>query len=234
RARRARAPARLPPRAPARGHRSVPVPVRDRASPRSPRPSTVPRATRWPPTCRAPRNTRARSALCPCLPFHPLLELPRERLRFALAAADHENRVLAADRADDIGQLGPIDRLGERRRLRRLGPEHDELLDDVEPLERPRDGPPERGGPVHPGGRLARRRALVSPVLRALYEAEFADVPREGRLRDLDPLGQEPLPQLLLAGDGLPVDQLDHKRLPIGLHKYSVEREIIHSLHRVK
>ena len=37
------------------------------------------------------------------------------------------------------------------------------------------------------------------------------------------PRAAELLPQLLLAGDGLPIDQLEHERLPIGLHNYSFQ-----------
>src|SRR6476469_3414157 len=70
------------------------------------------------------------------LSLHPLFELLRDHLRLAIAAADDEDRVLAADRADDVGKTGAIDRLGERLRLRILGPQHHQLLDGVEAPQR--------------------------------------------------------------------------------------------------
>src|SRR4029078_13731754 len=54
------------------------------------------------------------------LPFHPFLELPREGLRLAVTAADHQDRVLRADRPHHFRQAGAIDRLGQGIRLSAL------------------------------------------------------------------------------------------------------------------
>ena len=61
-----------------------------------------------------------------------------------IAAKDHEDRVVAADRADDVGQLGAVDRFGQRLRLAGIGSQHDELLDGLDASEELGDGAPER------------------------------------------------------------------------------------------
>ena len=146
-----------------------------------------------------------------------------------IAAADHEDGVVAADRADDLRQPRAVDRLGQRLRLRRLGPQDDELLDDVELPQRSGDGAPEHGAGVGRHGRLADQRTLVSPVRSSLYEPQIPDVAGQRGLRDLDAPRLELLPELLLAVDRFPVHQLEHERLPIGLHNYSEPSAIIHS-----
>ena len=70
----------------------------------------------------------------------------RELLRFIVPAADHENRVVAADRADHGRHARVIERDGERLRLARIGLQHDELLNGFGPAKEFRDGPAKNEG----------------------------------------------------------------------------------------
>ena len=63
-----------------------------------------------------------------------VLEPLDERGGAARAARDHENRVVAGDRADRLGQPRAIERLGQRLRLAAAGPDDDELLDAFDAL----------------------------------------------------------------------------------------------------
>ena len=90
--------------------------------------------------------------------------------------------------------------------------EHHELLHDVEL--------PQRAGHGPLAGRQSRRglaprprrpRSLVSAVRRRLDEAEVPDVSGQRGLGHLDAPTVQPLAQLLLAGDGLSIDQLEHE-----------------------
>src|SRR5258708_36139434 len=110
------------------------------------------------------------------LTLHPFVELACERLRLAVAAADHEDVVVAADRADHLRQAGAVYRFGERLRLRRFGPQHDELLDDVEFPEEARDGALEHSPGVGRHGSVSDQGTLVRPVGGGLDQTQVADV----------------------------------------------------------
>ena len=75
------------------------------------------------------------------------------------------------------------------------------------------------GGPEHDPGIdrrfLAGAGAAVRAVGRPLDEPEIPDVSRERRLGGLDPLAAQAFPQLLLARNGLAVDDLENRRLPV-------------------
>src|SRR5260221_8160661 len=111
------------------------------------------------------------------LPLDPLVELPREDLRLAIAAANHEDGVLAADRADHFRQPRPVDGFGQRLRLRRLGAQDDELLHHVELAQGAGHDTPEDGAGVGGGGPFPHRGARVIPIGRRLYQAAIAGVP---------------------------------------------------------
>src|SRR5258708_12580563 len=128
------------------------------------------------------------------LTLHPFVELARERLRLAVAAADHEDVVVAADRADHLRQAGAVDRFGERLRLRRLGPQHDKLLDDVELPQEAGDGALEDSPGVGRHGRVPDHGTLVSPVGRSLDQPPVADSARHPPLAPPDPSPPHPLP----------------------------------------
>src|SRR5258707_798615 len=127
---------------------------------------------------RPPEYARTMRSMLDPLSLHPLIELTPERLRLVIAPADHENGVLAADRADHLRQPGGIDRFGERRRLRRFGPEHDRLLNDVEAAQGAGNHAAQDGAGIRRDRCLPDQRTPVSPVGRSLYEPQVADVPR--------------------------------------------------------
>ena len=91
----------------------------------------------------------------------------------------------------------------------------------VELSERAGDDAPEHGAGVRRHGGLPDQRTLISPIGSGLYEPKVPDIPRERRLRDLDAPPLQLLSKLLLTVDGFPIHQLEHERLPIGLHNYS-------------
>src|SRR5258708_23481952 len=68
---------------------------------------------------RPPEYARTMRSMLDPLFLHPLIELTPERLRLVIAPTAHVYGVLAADRADHLRQPRAIDRLRERRCLRR-------------------------------------------------------------------------------------------------------------------
>ena len=63
--------------------------------------------------------------------FEPL----HKSCRAAVVARNHEDGVVAGNRADGFGKLGPVDRQRERLRLARAGAQHDELLHAIDASE---------------------------------------------------------------------------------------------------
>ena len=61
-----------------------------------------------------------------------VFETLRQGGRRARAARDDENRVVAGDGADGLGQPRTIERLGQRLRLAAAGPHHEQLLDALD------------------------------------------------------------------------------------------------------
>ena len=101
-------------------------------------------------------------------------------------------------------------------RLRRLGSQDHELLRHVElPQRRGGRSPQHREGVSGRAGALGCRGPLVSPVSGCFHQTQIPYVARQRRLRDLDPLGQQALPELFLAGNGLPIDEFEYQGLPV-------------------
>ncbi len=74
---------------------------------------------------------------------------------------------------------------------------------------------------MRPDGRprLGRRRVMRATVRRGHFgEAQLADVARQRRLSDVEPLGLEQLAQLLLTRDRLRADDLQDGRVALGFH----------------
>jgi len=74
-----------------------------------------------------------------------LLEALDEGRGAARAACDHENRVVAADRPDDLRQLRAVERDGQGLRLAAARPDDDELLNTLDAAQELGGGPLERG-----------------------------------------------------------------------------------------
>src|SRR5437588_7263349 len=133
-------------------------------------------------------------------------------------AGNDENRIVAADRADGFGQLRPIDGDGERLRLADAGADDHELLDAFDP--------PQvflgRALKRHEGrfriGRI-RALALIRAVAGALDQAEVLDVARDRRLRRVEAEMPQPTPELFLAVQQIPVDQLEDQGLAARFHR---------------
>src|SRR5687768_4477968 len=154
----------------------------------------------------------------------PLLQPLRQAGGMRSAAANDQNRIVTCDRADDFGQTGSIDRHGERLRLSCVGPEHDQLIDDVVAAE-----VVVNRGPAFDFG-IDRRLgpgsgASIRPVRCPFDQSQIANIARQGGLRDLDcPQAAQSLAQLFLAGDSLAIDDLQDRRLSNGLHNYARTR----------
>ena len=133
-------------------------------------------------------------------------------------ARDHENRVVAGDRADRFRQLRAIERVGQRLRLAAARADDDELLDAL-------DAAQELGGRALERGerRLRVRRLgagpLVGAVAGALDEAELLDVARNRRLRRVEAALAQAAAQLLLAVERLAVDQFEDDGLAARFHE---------------
>src|SRR5262245_49828757 len=75
----------------------------------------------------------ASSTFCISLLWRRILpETFHQRRRGAGAAGDDEDRVVPANRAHFLGQLRPVDGLGQRLRLAAAGADDDELLDALD------------------------------------------------------------------------------------------------------
>ena len=135
----------------------------------------------------------------------------------ARAARDHENRVVAGNRADHFRQAGAVERLGERLGLAPAGPDDDELLDAIDAAQEFVGGALERGE-RRLGVRRLGARPLVGAVAGALDQAELRDVARDGRLRRLEAALMQPAAQQLLAVQRLAVDELEDDGLAARLH----------------
>src|SRR5262249_46234712 len=146
-----------------------------------------------------------------------LLQPLDERRGGAAAAGDDENRVVAGDRPDRVGQLCAIERQRERLRLADAGADDDELLHAI-------DAAQELGGRALEGEQRGFRiggfgaGTLVRAVARAFDEAELLDVARDRRLRRFVAALQQPPAELLLAVERFAIDQLEECALSAGLH----------------
>src|SRR5436190_18259283 len=78
-----------------------------------------------------PEYARTIRRMTPCTSLEPLIQSFRQTRGVGSAAADHENRVVARNRADDLGQTRAIDRHCQRLGQPRVGLQHDQLVDDV-------------------------------------------------------------------------------------------------------
>ena len=93
-----------------------------------------------------------RSIVAP-VTLSPTLPGARELTRVVISSKDDEDRIVAADRADDVGHLGAVERNGQRLRLSRIGSQHDELMNRLHASEELGDGAPKRN--LAPAGRGA-------------------------------------------------------------------------------
>ena len=127
-----------------------------------------------------------------------VFETLRQRRRPARAARDDEDRVVAGDGADGLGQARAVERLGQRLRLAAAGPHDEELLDALDPAQKLGGRALERGQ-----RRLRIRRVgartLVGAVPRPLDQPEIRDVARDRRLRGVEAALAQAAAKLLLA-----------------------------------
>jgi hypothetical protein len=146
-----------------------------------------------------------------------LLEALRQHGGATGIPRDDENRVIARDRASGLWQMRPVDRQGQRLRLTDTGPQDNELLDALYPLQvltrgalerRPRGG--RRGG--------VGRGPSIRTISRLLDQAQLRDVPRDRRLRGAEAAPAQSTPELLLVVERLAVDQFENDSLSARLH----------------
>jgi hypothetical protein len=153
------------------------------------------------------------------------------RLTSALAPrasrADHQDRIVAGQRPDHLGQVRAVDGDPENLGLTGPGTQQHQLLHAV--------GPPSgiltglagawrrRFVPLEPCP-LADgcRRRLVGPVGAALHELQLADVARQGGLRNVEAGRAQPAAQLLLVAHGLVLDGVENGGLALRLHGCAV------------
>ena len=134
-------------------------------------------------------------------------------------AADDQNRVVAGDRAEHFGERRAIDGDGQQRGLPRIGPQHHQLLGSLGPGQELGRGPLEAAQRVAGDGRPDA--ALVGAVAGPLDDAEFLEIARQCGLRHVHALGMEALPQHLLAGDALTMDDVENDAVPVPFHVYA-------------
>ena len=113
-------------------------------------------------------------------------------------ARDDQNRVVAGDGADRLGEARAVERLGQRLRLAAAGADDDQLLHALDLLQELGGGALERRQRRLRVGAF-RRRPLVGAVAGALDQAELGDVARDRRLRRLEAALAQAAAQLLLA-----------------------------------
>ena len=119
-----------------------------------------------------------------------------ERVAAGRVAADHQHGVVAGDGAEDVGELGPVERGGEELRGARRGAQHDQVgrLASAQTSSSPHsrasrlsaaaDSPAAPRGPVAALGR-ARRRPARRTAAADLDRVELDQVARQRRLGDL-------------------------------------------------
>ena len=118
-----------------------------------------------------------------------------------------------------IRQLGVVDRERQRLGLPRVGPQHQQLLHEIDAAQVLHDGPPQ-GRVGQSAGALRRAGPFVRAVTRALDELQLLDVTRDCGLRGIESAFPELLPERVLAADGFVRHQIEDGRLPVALHKY--------------
>src|SRR5579875_3463190 len=135
---------------------------------------------------------------------------------------DHEDRIVAADRPEDVRPLGGVDRRGQHH-----GTPGRRVEDDV--VEAPFDARHELGDEAVQTARIVLAAPdsgldvfellglSVSVLQRNLHQAEFFDVARNSRLRHLVALLFEQMLELFLRMDGASRDQREDRPLPYGL-----------------
>ena len=156
------------------------------------------------PTCRAPPSRRGRYVPC-CLltrfTHRPSqLAASNDRAPRLVAAADHQDRVVAADRPDDFRQPRPVDRY---RPAAAPAPDSVRSTTSCSTTSNLRSEPStaRRSTAAGVGGHGGRAggRPPIGAIGGGLDQPEIPDVPRQRRLRHLDAPRLEQLPQLLLA-----------------------------------
>ena len=115
---------------------------------------------------------------------------------------DEQDRVIASDRADHLRQLYTVDRQSERLGLTRVSSDHQELLHLVDPAQILPDGTPDRSVSA-PSYAPRGTRPSVGPVGGALDKLELLDITGDGGLGRMKPACAQPLPEVILAADGL-------------------------------
>src|SRR5437773_458671 len=168
------------------------------------------------------RSITAPSALCQG-PLHfaladVFLQSLHERGRAFFVARNHQDRVVAADRAHRLGQLRAVDCDRERLRLSDAGADDHELLHAVDAAQVFFRGALERSQ----RGLWIRRfhaRPLIRAVAGPLDEPELLDVERTRPLRRLEAALTEPAAEILLAVERLVIDELDDHGLATRFHR---------------
>ena len=168
---------------------------------------------------RAPRFL-SRPSAADRLASGPPLEQSRHFSSCPRVARDHEYRVIPRDSAHHLGQFRLINREREGLSQPRVGAQHEQLLHQINPTQVVRDSATK--------GRISCPRAVelcswptIRAIRRPLDQSQLLDIPRDGRLGCIEAPGAQPLPQLVLAGNGFVGDQLEYGRLAIVLHIYT-------------
>src|SRR5262245_2564 len=131
-----------------------------------------------------------------------------ERRSAAGVLGDYQNRVVAGNRSNRLGQPGTIDGERERLGLPGTGADDDQLLHSV-------DTPEKLGRGAFKGGQGRLRtdgvgtKALIGTVSSALHETKLLDVSRDGRLRRFEASFEQTPAQLLLTMERFALDQLE-------------------------
>jgi hypothetical protein len=146
-----------------------------------------------------------------------LLEALGQRRRPARTSGDNENRVIARDGAYGLRQLRSVERLGQSLRLAPPGTDDDELIDPLDPAEK-LDGRSLQRAQNCLGVRRVRARAPVRAVSGTLHEPQIRNVARDRRLRGVESTLTETPTQLLLAVEGVAIDEIKDERLAACLY----------------
>ena len=106
-----------------------------------------------------------------------MLNLFRERLSLAFTAADDQDRVVAANRADDVRDADAVERNGQRLGLSGIGPQHDKLLHRLESSKELGDSAAQHRFGTAMRVSLSRAGPPVRAVSGPLHQSEITDIP---------------------------------------------------------
>src|SRR6476620_2818064 len=115
--------------------------------------------------------------------------------------------------------LEPVECAGDRRSRPDLGLNDDEVLRDHGATAELVEQAVEDLARIDPALAVRQYVAKSSERVARLLQAELADVPRDGRLRDRAAGPRERVQQLLLCAEPLALDEARHETLPLSLRQ---------------